>query len=98
MTTVQSQSTSNACSVSQAAAQAALDGDQTVVHEMITGILERLGLASDIELTEHLLQAADVVVVPGSAFGAPGYLRLSFACSLESLKEAVKRIEKAVSA
>jgi len=133
MKTVQSQSTSNACSVSQAAAQAALDGDQAVVHEMVAeyrarhdyivtalndidgfecrsgegtfyafprvaGVIERLGLVSDVELTEHLLQTADVAVVPGSAFGAPGYLRLSFASSLESLKEAMKRIQKAVSA
>jgi len=133
MKTVQSQSTSNACSVSQAAAQAALDGDQAVVHKMVAeyrarhdyivtalndidgfecrsgegtfyafprvaGVIERLGLVSDVELTEHLLQTADVAVVPGSAFGAPGYLRLSFASSLESLKEAMKRIEKAVSA
>jgi len=133
MKTVQSQSTSNACSVSQAAAQAALDGDQAVVHEMVAeyrarhdyivtalndidgfecrsgegtfyafprvaGVIERLGLVSDVELTEHLLQTADVAVVPGSAFGAPGYLRLSFASSLESLNEAMKRIQKAVSA
>jgi len=35
-------------------------------------------------------------VVPGSAFGADGYLRLSFACSLEALEEAVKRIKRAV--
>ncbi len=133
MKTVQSQSTSNACSVSQAAAQAALDGDQAVVSDMVTeyrarhdyvvaalndiegiecrfgegtfyafpsvsGAIERLGLTNDIELTEHLLQTADVAVVPGSVFGAPGYLRLSFACSLETLKEALKRINSAVSA
>jgi len=127
MTTIQSQSTSNACSVSQAAAQAAMDGDQSPVREMtakyrkrhdyivaalngldgfecregdgtfyafprITGALEKLGLASDIELVERLINAADVACVPGSAFGAPGYLRLSFACSLETLEEAVNRI------
>jgi aspartate aminotransferase len=33
-------------------------------------------------------------VVPGSAFGAPGYIRLSFACSLDTLKEAVRRMSR----
>ena len=133
MKTVQSQSTSNACSISQAAAVAALNGDQAVVAEMtaayrarhdfvvaalndirgfecrpgegtfyafprVTGALERLGLGSDTELTELLLNEADVAVVPGSAFGAPGYLRLSFACSLETLQEATDRIRRAVGA
>jgi aspartate aminotransferase len=127
MTTIQSQSTSNACSLSQVAAQAAMDGDQSPVRDMtakyrkrhdyivaalngldgfecrpgegtfyafprITGALEQLGLASDIELVERLINEADVACVPGSAFGAPGYLRLSFACSLERLEEAVNRI------
>ena len=133
MATVQSQSTSNACTVSQEAARAALDGDQGVVAEMtnqyrerhdylvaalneipgfecragegtfyafprVTGALDALGLADDVALTEHLINVANVAVVPGSAFGAPGYLRLSFACSLETLQEAVKRIKDAVSA
>jgi aspartate aminotransferase len=37
-----------------------------------------------------------VAVVPGSAFGASGYFRLSFATSLENLKEAIKRIKNAI--
>ena len=41
MTTIQSQSTSNPCSVSQAAAQAALDGDQTPVADMAAAYRER---------------------------------------------------------
>jgi aspartate aminotransferase len=133
MTTIQSQSTSNACSVSQVAAIAALDGDQEVVAEMtaaykrrhdyltnalnaipgfecrsgegtfyafprVSGALDRLGLSNDAELAEHLINAADVALVPGSAFGAPGYLRLSFACSLETLNEAVRRIKQAIAA
>ena len=133
MTTVQSQSTSNASSISQAAAVAALDGDQSVVTAMVreyrqrhdyvvealnaipgfecrpgegtfyalprvTGALESLGLADDVALTGHLLETAGVAVVPGTAFGAPGYVRLSFACSMNELEEAISRIKQAVSA
>ncbi len=133
MSTVQSQSTSNACSVSQEAARAALDGNQAVVAEMtaaykerhdylvaalndiagfecragegtfyafprVSGALASLGLADDLALTELLINEANVAVVPGSAFGAPGYIRLSFACSMEALQEAVARIKRAVCA
>ena len=133
MKTVQSQSTSNACSVSQAAAEAALDGDQSAVAEMtaayrarhdyliaalntidgvecragegtfyafprVAGALRRLGLKSDVDLVERLLNTADVACVPGSAFGAPEYLRLSFACSMDSLEDAVNRIKRGLSA
>ena len=59
-------------------------------------MLEQKGLASDTELVELLINEADVACVPGSAFGAPGYLRLSFACSLELLEEAVQRIKRAL--
>lgn len=131
MKTIQSQSTANACSVSQVAAEAALDGDQAPVTEMvaaykqrhdyivaalneldgfecrpgegtfyafprISGLLEARGLASDTELVELLISKADVACVPGSAFGAPGYVRLSFACSLEMLEEALKRMKRAL--
>ncbi|MEM7431734.1 MAG: pyridoxal phosphate-dependent aminotransferase [Pseudomonadota bacterium] len=131
MATIQSQSTSNACSISQMAAIAALDGDQTVVAEMcaayhqrhdalasllnaipgfecrsgegtfyafprVTGALAALNMADDVALATHLVNEADVALVPGSAFGAPGYLRLSFACSMAELEEAAKRIENAV--
>jgi len=131
MKTIQSQSTSNACSVSQVAAVAALDGDQSVVAKMtaeyrkrhnyvvaalneldgfecrpgegtfyafpkIAGLLEAKGLADDSALVELLLNEADVACVPGSAFGAPGYMRLSFACSLETLEEAMRRIKRAL--
>jgi aspartate aminotransferase len=60
--------------------------------------LATLGLADDLALTELLITEANVAVVPGSAFGAPGYIRLSFACSMEALQEAVVRIKRAVSA
>ncbi len=129
MKTIQSQSTSNACSVSQVAAQVALDGDQSPVAEMtaaykqrhdyivaalndldgfecrpgegtfyafprVSGVLQAKGLASDTELVELLISKADVACVPGSAFGAPGYMRLSFACSIETLEEAVRRMKR----
>ena len=45
-------------------------------------------------LAEKLLKDGEVAVVPGSAFGAPGYIRLSFACSIDTLKESVVRIRR----
>ena len=133
MRKVQGQSTSNPCSISQAAAEAALSGDQGCVAEMCTafrqrhdwlvpalnevpgisciagkgafyvfadcsGAIEALGLSDDIALAEHLLEHAGVATVPGTAFGAPGHLRLSFACGLDTLKLAVERITKALQA
>ena len=64
----------------------------------VTGALRSLGLADDVALTEHLLESAGVAVVPGNAFCEPGYLRLSFACSMSELEAAVTRIKQAVSA
>jgi aspartate aminotransferase len=64
----------------------------------VRGVIEQLGMADDVELTEHLINLAGVAVVPGSAFGAPGYLRLSFACSMKTLQEAIERIKAAMSA
>jgi aspartate aminotransferase len=133
MATIQSQSTSNACSISQEAARAALDGDQGIVADMVreyhkrhdyivaalndvpgfecrpgegtfyafprvTKALEALQLDDDVALTERLIEQGNVAVVPGSAFGAPGYIRLSFACSMATLEEAVARIKRAICA
>jgi aspartate aminotransferase len=133
MKTVQSQSTSNPCSVSQVAAIAALSGDQSPVDEMtaaykrrhdfvvgalndiegcdcrsgegtfyafprIDGVLQRTGLASDTDLVELLINEAGVACVPGMAFGAPGYIRLSFACSMETLEDAINRIKRVLTA
>jgi len=133
MATVQSQSTSNPCSVSQAAAVAALNGELTIVAEMcsayrerhdyvvpalneipgfecrpgegtfyafprVMGALEALGFSTDAELTEMLINEANVACVPGSAFGAPGYLRISFASSMDELQEAIDRIKRVLSA
>ena len=50
----------------------------------------------DVELAGWLLEATEVATVPGSAFGAPGHLRLSFASSMEELQDAVSRIKNAI--
>jgi aspartate aminotransferase len=61
------------------------------------GVLEaRPDLSSDVDLANWLLEEAGVSTVPGSAFGAPGHLRLSYAASREYLEDAVGRIRKAV--
>jgi aspartate aminotransferase len=132
MKKIQSQSTSNPCSISQAAAAAALEGDQTCVGEMVKAFRERHdwlvsalnelpgvaclrgdgtfyvfpsfqgaieatdGVGTDVELAEKLLSDAGVALVPGSAFGAPGHMRLSFATSMENLEKAVARLRNAL--
>ncbi len=137
MTKLQSQSTSNPSSISQAAAETALRGNNECIAEMVkefklrhTYVVENInsikGLScipaegafyafpyaqnaidrlfkanvisknNDIGLCEYFLDKANVAVVPGSAFGAEGYFRLSFATSMENLIEAISRIKKAV--
>ena len=54
------------------------------------------GVADDVELAEYLLDKAGVALVPGAAFGAPGYLRLSYATGLDTLKTALERLTKAL--
>ena len=53
-------------------------------------------LDNDTNIVEWLLDAAEVAAVPGAAFGLEPYFRVSYATSLELLKEAMNRIEKAV--
>lgn len=60
----------------------------------VTGAIEARGLDDDVALVELLLKEAVVVMVPGSPFGSPGYVRISFACSIEQLEESVERIRK----
>ncbi|SDY11725.1 aspartate aminotransferase [Allochromatium warmingii] len=132
MNTIQSQSTSNPTSISQVAAQAALDGPQDCIGVMLKAfqerhdfVVERLnqipgieclptdgtfyvfpkvqkliesldGVNNDLDLGEFLIEKAGVAVVPGSAFGLGGYLRLSIATSRETLEQALDRIEQAV--
>jgi aspartate/methionine/tyrosine aminotransferase len=50
--------------------------------------------ASSAELAELLLDEAQVAVVPGEAFGAPGYFRLSYALGDDDLVEGVARMAK----
>ena len=133
MKKVQSQSTSNPTSISQVAAEAALNGDQSCLKPMLTAfeerhqyVLQRLnaidgitclpsdgtfysfpdvrgfidkieGVNDDLELSEFLIEKAGVALVPGSAFGSPGYIRISFATSLDVLKDALDRIENVIS-
>ncbi len=127
MTTIQGQSTSNACSITQKAAIAALNGDQSCVAVMnqafkerhdyivaalnglpgvscrpasgafyafadVRGAMQALGFKDDNAFAEHLINKAGVAVVAGSGFGAPGHMRISYACSLETLRKAVDRI------
>ena len=56
------------------------------------------GVNDDIDLAEYLLERAGVALVPGSAFGAPGYLRLSFATSLDNLRAALGRVGSVLNA
>ena len=135
MTNIQSQSTSNPTSISQVAAEAALNGDQACIKPMVKAFRERheyvitrlnqiqglrclpasgafyafadarsaittlhqknvLPTPDDISFSEYLLTNAGVAVVPGSAFGMEGYMRLSFATSLENLRSALDRIAR----
>lgn len=52
---------------------------------------------SDSDLCLYLLEKAHVATVPGSAFGSPGYIRISYATSTKNLIEALKRIKDALS-
>ncbi|MDR2877280.1 MAG: pyridoxal phosphate-dependent aminotransferase [Chromatiales bacterium] len=133
MENIQSQSTSNPTSISQIAAQAALQGDQSFIKEMnrsfrarhdyvvsalnaIPGVrclhsngafyafplmqevIERLGMRNDLELGEYFINEAGVALVPGSAFGAPGCMRLSFATGMDNIQAGLKRIAAALGA
>ena len=59
----------------------------------VTGVIQALGLNDDIELAEYILEKAGVSVIPGSVFGLPGYLRISFVTSEDKLQQAISRIK-----
>ncbi len=63
----------------------------------IEGAMHALGIRDDNEFAEYLLVHAGVAVVPGSGFGAPNHMRLSFACSMATLEDALRRIGTALS-
>lgn len=130
MKKTQSQSTSNPTSISQYAAEAALNGDQQCVKEMTNTYEERHAflqkalstmpgfkplsadgtfytfpsieeflqqhptIQTDIAFAEFLLNEAQIAIVPGTAFGAPGYVRFSYATKMANLQEAVTRLRK----
>jgi len=63
------------------------------------GFIDRMdNMRDDIDLAEWLLETAGVSTVPGSAFGAPGHLRISFAAGMEHLEKAIGRIRQAIEA
>ena len=132
MKKIQSQSTSNPASISQAAAEAALTGPQECIGEMLThfkerhdyvverlnrmsgveclptdgtfyvfpsvaGLIEAIeGVRNDLDLAEYLIEKAGVALVPGTAFGLAGHIRISIATSMENLGVALDRIEAAI--
>lgn len=137
MEILQSQSTSNPTSISQVAAQAALEGDQSCIEPMLKAFRERhafvverfnqipglkcikaggafyafpdareaiarlhadgrISAPTDLALSDYLLESVGVAVVPGSAFGAEGYFRISFATSMDNLHNALDRIARAL--
>jgi len=132
MKTLQSQSTSCASSISQAAACEALSKaceemplmtqEYKKRHDYVVEQLNKINgvicketdgtfyvfpsfkkyisnsdkIANDNELALHLLNVAKVAVVPGSAFGQEGHIRLSIAIDIDSLKEAMKRISNSL--
>ncbi len=133
---IQSHSTSNASSISQAAAVEALNGSQDYVEMMRKEFEQRRNFLYDelttikeitcckphgafylfpniasyfrkssslfriknsFDLAIYLLNEAKVATVPGSSFGAEGFLRLSYSTSMENLEEAAARIKEALS-
>ena len=59
----------------------------------VEGLIERLdGIQDDLQLAEYLIEHAGLAMVPGSAFGCPGFMRLSYATSTENLEEAIRRL------
>lgn len=58
----------------------------------VEGMIKRLGLENDAALASYLLDKVGVAVVPGSAFGLEGHIRISFATSMANLENALSRI------
>lgn len=61
--------------------------------DMCEAIANQTGVNNDVDMAEYILNEAGVALVPGSAFGAVGFLRLSFATSMDILDEALDRLE-----
>jgi len=67
------------------------------VFPNIEKLLARLdGIDDDLGFSEYLIEHAGVALVPGSAFGTPGHIRISIATSMANLEKALERIRNAV--
>ena len=62
----------------------------------VSSVIESKGFADDIEFSSFLIDQANVAVIPGSAFGAEGCIRISYATSMELLKESIARIKSSL--
>lgn len=62
----------------------------------VEGAMRNLNMKDDNAFAEYLLLEGGVAVVPGSGFGAPGHIRISFACSMNNLADALNRISRVV--
>ena len=62
----------------------------------ISELNEMLGFKDDFELTTFLLETANVSVIPGSVFGIPNHIRISFASNKSTINKAFDRIDKAI--
>ncbi len=128
----QGQCTSGTCAVTQRAAVAALNGDQSFLTEFkeqfkarhdfvyqrlnamegvsvspadgafylfpdVKPAYQKLDLQDDVAFCEYLLDKAGVAVVPGTAFGVPGAIRLSYAMDIPSLEKALDSMNNALS-
>ncbi len=67
------------------------------VFPNIEKLIQRLeGIDSDMDFAEYLIEKAGVALVPGTAFGSPGHMRISIATSMENLEQALERIKQAI--
>jgi aspartate aminotransferase len=67
------------------------------VFPNVQGLIDRLdGIADDLAFSEYLIEKAGVALVPGSAFGSPGHIRISIATSMGNLSKAMERIKNAI--
>jgi aspartate aminotransferase len=60
----------------------------------VSKAITALGCRDDNEFAELLITEGGVAVVPGSGFGAPGHMRISFACSMQTLEKALERMDR----
>ena len=75
-----------------------MPGGAFYAYPSVKGLLgtehEGRRIETSAELAEYILDRAEVAVVPGEAFGSPGYLRLSYALGDDDLVEGVTRLQK----